>query len=364
MILYFPRPRRIGETLFSSFRSPDIEASIVHEILDQYGLHVDGKLRNLPNTRRNHNLIVDTDAGRAVLKRYRADWRPQTIAFEHAVLTKLETLGITAPLPFATAEGETFIRCDGKYYAIFHLIPGRNYASAFLLRSQRLHLMHLAGEAMAQVHAALEGFLPNSPHHLGFKSYDGPRHHDRKWHDDTLAELEAAAPGLRDPEQKALAGWLVEHAGEVVDKMDALDRSLAARNLRRLIIHGDYGLHNLLIDRKRSVVPVDYELARLEWRLSDLVSCLSRLRSRDGAYDDESIRKFLSGYQRRFPIPPDELDALPVVWQFYKLKSAIQYWYSFMQTNGPTRKLHSAKDAVFQARWAAGNADRILGWAD
>jgi Ser/Thr protein kinase RdoA (MazF antagonist) len=109
-------------------------------------------------------------------------------------------------------------------------------------------------------------------------------------------------------------------------------------------------------------VPVDFELARIEWRLSDLVSCLSRFRYGRGsklAYDFESIGWFIGAYQEEFPLTKDEWHFFPHVWAFYRLQSAVQYWNSYFETGGPARKLFSARDAIDQVVLALSQPDLL-----
>jgi Ser/Thr protein kinase RdoA (MazF antagonist) len=142
--------------------------------------------------------------------------------------------------------------------------------------------------------------------------------------------------------------------------MTSLDITLRQAPLPRLIIHGDYGLHNLVFPKNGLVTMLDFETARLEWRLSDLVSALSRLRFRDGRYDFETIASFLSAYQAEYPIRKEEWHWLPKVWRFYKLRSSLIYWNSYLDTGGPRRKLISAQDAVEQANWVIQHPERLL----
>jgi Ser/Thr protein kinase RdoA (MazF antagonist) len=106
-------------------------------------------------------------------------------------------------------------------------------------------------------------------------------------------------------------------------------------------------------------VPVDYELSRIEWRLVDLVSVVSKFRYKDGSYDFESITRFMGAYQNEYPISEEEWMNFPLVWKFYKLMKAVQYWNSYFETNGPVRKLISSCDEIAQASWALENPVRL-----
>lgn len=351
-ILYVPRPSRLTAHVRSRLRSLDIEQNTVSAILrDEYGLTVTASPDNLPNTRRNHNLIVHTTAGKKVFKLYRRDWRPATIDFEHSILRRLAELDVPAPRLAATRDGRTWVSHGDDRYALFDFIDGTNYSSSFLLRAHRLRLTSLSGAILAGLHRELQGFLPDGRHHLGFAAYEGPRHRDLAWHAARIAELKAQSADLRDPEAQRHADWLIERGEYMVEEMGRLDEALDGAGLPRLIIHGDYGMHNLVIRKLGQGTPVDFELARLEWRLSDLASCLSKLRYGDGPYDFESMRWFMRAYCQHYPISRDEWRWFPDVLRYYRLMGSVQYWNSYFETNGPTRKLLSARDAFEQANW-------------
>src|SRR5215207_59544 len=117
--IYVPRPARLTAQLFSRLRSPDIESHIVRTVLSHYGLQPTGPTRNLPNARRNRNLIVHTQAGKKVFKLYRADWRTVTIAHEHSILEALREMDFPAPRLLVKLNDETRVASDGNNYCLF-----------------------------------------------------------------------------------------------------------------------------------------------------------------------------------------------------------------------------------------------------
>lgn len=359
-IVYVPRPGRLSAFVQSRIRPLDINLATVTTVLDCCDLTLTAAPRNLPNARRNRNLIVQTTHGRQILKLYRPDWQPSTIQFEHSILAELARIDSPAPRLRTAVDGSTFVALDGRYYAVFDFIPGKTYTSSFLLRPHRLKLMALAGHTLARLHKDLRGFQPAAHHHLGFGDYHGRRHRDMAWHVNMVAELKTASGQLLDPDALPLADKLVWQADHILAELDRLDTELGSAPLPRLVIHGDYGLHNLLFQSTRHATPVDFELARLEWRLCDLVSCLSKLQYATGELDFESMRAFMQGYHRTYPIDAEEWAFFPQVWRFYRLMGAIQYWKSYFETSGPIRKLHSAHHSIHQADWALANPANIL----
>jgi Ser/Thr protein kinase RdoA (MazF antagonist) len=126
----------------------------------------------------------------------------------------------------------------------------------------------------------------------------------------------------------------------------------------RTIIHGDFGLHNLIFKNDHHAVLTDFETTRIEWRLVDLVSTLSRSRSVETMYNLESVGRFMAGYQSIDPVPEEEWKSLPDVWRFLKLRSVFINWNSYFERGGD--KLSSAVDACRQAAWAKDNHLTLL----
>jgi len=156
------------------------------------------------------------------------------------------------------------------------------------------------------------------------------------------------------------ARTLVARVDATIDAIARLERELGDADLPRLVVHGDYGLHNLLFPSPAYAVVVDFESARLDWRVNDLVSALGKYRyRRDRRYDVESMEVFLRAYAGQFPLRAVEQEHLAEVWQLYRLRAAVQYWNSYFETDGPVRKLWSAVDALDQAAWAAGRPAMI-----
>ena len=354
--LYIPRPARLTAQITSRLRSPDIDEETTRAVLAQYGLGPLRRPENMPNARRNRNLVVHTQAGKKVLKLYRADWLPDTIAYEHSILRYLCQAGYPAPRLLVSSAGMSVVRHGASNYCMFDFVDGVNYSATFLLRAHRMKLMRTAAQTLAALHSRLLDFQPAGSHHLGFISRAGERVRGLDWHIRKLAEFQDRSRELNEP----AADWLIARSPYILDTIRELTQDLRDAELPITIIHGDFGLHNLIFQDADRSTPMDFELARLEWRLSDLVSCLSKLRKGHREYDMESVLEFLAAYQAGFPIEDDEWYWFPMVWKYYKLAKAVQYWSSYFETNGPARKLSLARDAVEQAGWLSDNPAMVM----
>jgi Ser/Thr protein kinase RdoA (MazF antagonist) len=220
-------------------------------------------------------------------------------------------------------------------------------------------MMATSGRTLASLHKQLTGFQPSGQHHLGFTGYDEDRLRDIPWHAKKIEELVNLSSNIKRPEDRQQADLLVKTSADLFQELSDLNEVLKNSNLPRIIIHGDYGLHNLIYTNLDYAVPVDYELSRLEWRLSDLVSVISKFRYKDGSYDFESITRFLHAYQKEYPISDDEWQLFPLVWKYYKLMKAVQYWISYFETDGPVRKLFSSRSEAKHSNWALENPSRL-----
>jgi Ser/Thr protein kinase RdoA (MazF antagonist) len=91
-------------------------------------------------------------------------------------------------------------------------------------------------------------------------------------------------------------------------------------------------------------VVTDFELARREWRLVDLIIVLSRISFDRG-------QAFLAGYREQAAIPADEWRYLSDVWQHYRLTGAIHSWHNHL-IHGGEQRLATARARVAEAEWA------------
>ena len=144
---------------------------------------------------------------------------------------------------------------------------------------------------------------------------------------------------MRSLQQRAdaLHGDLVEAAGRVQDA-----------NLPTLLIHGDYGTHNLLFRRDGTAVVHDFELARYDWRLLDIVIASLRLPP-----DQQSA--FIAGYREAGDLPDRELDLLPWLWRYHLLSGAVRSWHVYSELGGEAR-LSTARTRLVRADAGPGEA--------
>lgn len=354
-VLRLPRRGRITNAFAARLHEPIIDAETLDGILEELHLPRVDSGHNIWLSRRNRNMVVETGKGRKVVKLYRPQWTPATVECAHSILRRLEEVESPGPRLVRSPSGADQVPTKHGVAAVFDFVDGANLSMYYLLRPDRLRLTREAGRTLAELHLALEDFTPSGQHHLGFAGPDGPRRRDLRWFGETLQELTDRSGQLNAGDAAVRAASLVDRSDEVYSSLEQLDRKVSDASFPRLVIHGDYGLHNLLFRPGLPTVPVDFELSRLDWRIFDLISALGKHRFKDGSYDFESMDAFLSGYTSRSPLSEQEVALFPDAWRFYKLQAVVQYWFSYFMTDGPVRKLDSALDALAQSDWVTGN---------
>jgi Ser/Thr protein kinase RdoA (MazF antagonist) len=309
------------------------------ELLAPYGLQLVADPKPVSFGARNAHTVLHTSDGAMVLRRYRGGWHLDTVLHEHAVLRRLAELDFPAVRVVTTSDGATFVRRGEQLFALFERSPGISYWSTFMTHRGRQRLHREAGRTLGVMHTALRGYVPDVEHHVNIQAASSGDASGVEWHlaalewlTSTTGDDEYAHPHERD---------LVARAWYATQRLVDLDTTLQRADLPRVMIHGDYGLHNLLFADDGSAIVCDFELARLDLRLVDLVIAMSRIIV-------ESGRSFLHGYCSAAPIPPDELRLLPTVWQFYHLTAAVRSWHNYRTIAGIER-LATARRRLIEA---------------
>lgn len=322
LMVAVPRPGRVTSEVRTRTTQSPLDHATVAGVLHRYGLEV-GRATNASAISRNPVVDVTSTSGeRFVLKRYPDRWGTNTIRHEHSILVRLSELGFPAVAPIRTTSGETWVEDTQGRFVLFGHVAGRDYSGSFLSPGLRSRLMSAAAGLLADLHSALSGFQPAGEHHL-------TRQLDWEGTDsDPLVMLDSL---LVDPRMKETDfGWLIENADRIRESLTRSRSELADVELVRTVIHGDFGVHNLIVSSIDRLVVHDFELARPEWRLVDLALTVARLRHRSAVI-------FAEVYRRAAQVPDAEWHIFPTVWQHYHLSGALQGARTHLDHGGSAR---------------------------
>lgn len=205
-----------------------------------------------------------------------------SVAWLHGFLMRLARSGFPAPEPMGAFDGCSWTEAAGALWELVSFLPGR------VIGWSRQPSLDAVGALLARYHQA-----------AGQVAADGQR---------------PAALAIETLPQAMIARELRGRLDELADDLARIGHSRAPR----LVIHGDFTAHNVLVaDRKRSEPTgvIDFALAYLDAPLADLGFGLWRSgRPNQDAIglDHGRVRAFVGGYARHQAVPSAAADAIPV----------------------------------------------------
>jgi Ser/Thr protein kinase RdoA (MazF antagonist) len=343
-MFYLPRPDRLYQSLKFRRRPSDVSQTTAEEILAVYGLELLEKPQTPAGPGRSRSLILNTQRGKKLLKRYKHTVIVPTIRHEHSILLYLAQVDFPAPRLVSTPGGETLIQRGNHNYALFDFIAGGfQYHNYILLPFQVRKFMRISGETLATLHTQLADFVPQGYNPHGFKSRTESWWRDLNWYAERLQHCLVETRRLETNSNGNPAGWLLQRAGYLGESLQQLGETLQKAPLPRTIIHGDYGAYNLLFRRNAPVTVLDFEIARIDWRATELVDALQRFSYNRFGLNLDKMTYLIKSYQTHSPVHPDEVRLLPDVWTFLNVRRCILHWWHYCDTHDAQR--------LAQARW-------------
>jgi Ser/Thr protein kinase RdoA (MazF antagonist) len=349
-VFYVPRPDHLFNRIrFRKSRSNGDEQNLAR-ILERFGLPFSGEIDSPSGPGRSENWIVSTQDGKKFLKCYKKTVDREAIQNEHSILTYLAQASYPAPRLSHTPAGDTFVEESGKFYALFDYLEGYFQFHHYIFPAgQTGRFVAACGQTLGELHHILKDFAPAGCNPNGFQSRQGPRWRELPWYLDQLQEVRLAggrlnpADGHSHRDNIGQAGWLE-------DRLQALDETLRAADLPRLIIHGDYGPYNVFFKPGAPVLILDFELARLDWRLTDLANALYFFAIGRSGFRFNSLAQFLGGYFRGYPVDRGEMQFLPDVWQFLLLRRVIVCWRRALEARAGQWRIEAQRKLAL-AHW-------------
>jgi Ser/Thr protein kinase RdoA (MazF antagonist) len=209
------------------------------------------------------------------------------------------------------------------------------------------------------LHEKLKGFVPEGYNPDGFRSQNGDRRRDLQWHLDKLDNcIEQDLKSSQDCRENRHIRFL-EKSEDLINILIRLDSFLKEVNLVKGTIHGDYGLHNVLFKKDGPPVIIDFEMARLEWRLVDIARTLYSFCGNDLQSSINKMKIFIRGYQSCGRLAEKEFNFLPQVWEYLNIKGYILAWYNF-SFNAKHSDLKKAHGSFKRWEWMKANQDFVL----
>lgn len=273
-------------------------------LLREWNLPAPSELRR-PERGTNNAVFVLRAGESTYVLRIHLNADPDQVEAEQRLLRALAdggALSFDVPVALPTATGATYAASGRGPATLTRWIPGTHPA-------RDIRGLELAGGALAELDAAL-ATLPRELAPTDWSVRGLHQVHPR------VPDLDALAADLTDALPDDLgARWFAERAPAIEA---ATTRCYA--ELPTQIIHGDYALGNLLVEGGEVRGVLDFEIAGIDLRITELVAAL--LQSTDDLAG-EQIAAFRRGYDGRVRLTGDELRALPTLLRYRTLGSIV-----------------------------------------
>jgi Ser/Thr protein kinase RdoA (MazF antagonist) len=329
-------------------------------ILQNYDLELkDFRLKSAGGNR-STSIIIQTSKGKKLFKKYKSTLGHSTITQEHSILKYLEKVGFPAPRLFPTKAGGTLVKSGQHYYALFDFIEdGFQYYNFLFFPKQSTEHISTAGQTLGCLHKTLTNFNPLGFNPDGFRSKVKDRWRDLKWYNQKLDNCKKKSTENKSKHLKNKLSILVSKADDLIKELKRLDNLLLKLNLFRLVIHGDYGPYNLLFRKKAQTVVLDFEMARLDWRLVDIIQAWMRFCHGRSGFDLTKMKIFFDAYQDQMPVDSSELKLIPDVWRHVNIRGLIRNLHNYCNF-GKEASLESTIKSLRTIDWIGENENILL----
>jgi homoserine kinase type II len=233
----------------------------------------------------NSNFMLETGAGRFILTVYERRVSPKDLPFFLGLMQWLASKGYPSATPIEDRHGATLKTLRGKPAALVAFLPG--------LSVRRPTVTHCreAGEGLAWLHQAAEGFPDHRVNDLGHASW-------RAIFDSLTASANALKPGL---------------AGVIERDIDHFAEAWP-RDLPEGIVHADYFPDNVFFVDGRFGAAIDFYFAAWDQLAYDIGAAVNAwCFEADGSFNLTRAQAFLEGYERRRILSAAERAALPIL---------------------------------------------------
>jgi Ser/Thr protein kinase RdoA (MazF antagonist) len=327
----------------------------VASVLEEYGLRLVAPPAPPAGGGRSATVVVDTDRGGYVVKRYKPTVTEDTIRLEHSVLRHLAAVGFGgAPRLLLTPSGATAVERDGRRFAVFERIDGGYHYQHYLLLSwQEDRYIAAAAHLLADAHVLLAGFVPEGRNPNGVDG-SGRRLRDLQWYEDRLRDCVVRTEPARDGKA---AGELLARATRIEETLAATDAAMARAHPALGTLHGDFAPHNVLFRRRRPPVILDFENARRDHIILEVAEAARRFCGRSGKRRLRRTVMFLRRYREHAPHIESELELIPTAWAYVHARRFVVNWLDGLGdgTVGLERAVHQAT----MLEWMDRNRDAV-----
>ncbi len=359
-MIFVPRLNYFVNLLTSqSMHLKPVRLKNLHKVLESYGFDKNICCLKTAGGNRGENIIIQTATDKKLLKRYKKTLGEETIVQEHSILKQLEKINFPAPRVVPMKTGQTLAKHKGGHFALFEYIEdGYQFNNYVLLPFQENKFIKLSGEILGVLHKSLIDFSPKGYNPEGFKSMSEDRWRNLDYY---LEKLSFCEKELNNLTLNNLSKYLLNKINMIITcRRDfiSIENYLLNIDLPRIIIHGDYGPYNLLFNKSGAVFVLDFEMARLEWRLVEIVKSIQRFCLNRYSFSLKKMNIFAKSYNSIMKITNVEIELISDLWIYVKMKDAIRSLFYFC-SNKEDKYLRSFFASMKSIDWIKRNGEKV-----
>jgi Ser/Thr protein kinase RdoA (MazF antagonist) len=211
-------------------------------------------------------------------------------------------------------EGRSWVKVDSSLYSVYEFVNGQCFADFVWWPSSLLGMFEEAGRTLARYHQATAGLTPTRFKWDSYRPTD-----DRRWRDGAF--YQQALADIRSRVQKLSPGSPVDdfcrsHLDGIEEFLSRESIAEQDANLTKVVIHGDYAPWNLLLRPDRSLFVLDFNAARLDLRVFDVMLATFWFAWRKGSLDPARAMAFQAGYCQAGSLSKSEIEQASNVFQW------------------------------------------------
>lgn len=304
--------------------------------------------RTLATGTNNNTIAIHSSSGDFVWRGYQTHARPETILYEHRLLSWLaeQPLSFRVPAPVRMKNGDTLYQDDQGYYALFPLVAGEvpDRANNAQMKS--------VGAALGELHRQLEIYPETT--RPGLSTYGTVTDvHPRL---PAPAAMQPQDVGLTGTEPEALLfAWWREEIAQIQQWQEDHYASLPHQ-----VIHGDFTPGNTLVVGDQVSALLDFDFALLDARAVDVAAGLYfTMRIWENPDPWPVVSAFCYGYQQQNTLTKAEILAIPWLMRL-RCAVSIVWWFGKEAAAGKSVGLWRLEDLRNLVGWLDNNEARLM----
>ena len=280
----------------------EVSFDALEVLLEHYDIGAPTSFKGIAEGVENSNYLLHTTRGNFILTLYEKRVAAADLPFFLSLMRYLAAQGLHCPLPVTSKTGATTMPVNGRPAAILTFLEGIS------LRRPQPEQCQAAGQALAQLHVAGQGFGMTRPNALGPAGWQS---------------LVKATSNKADSVKEGLAALIRRSHDELLARWP--------HGLPGGIIHADLFPDNVLfVDGKVSGL-IDFYFACNDALAYDLAVMLnSWCFEADGSFNVTKSKALLKGYRRVRELDAAEITAMPLLCAGAALRFTLTRLYDWL----------------------------------